>query len=81
MGHAAALVHMQVGQNLAGNHTPSFQLCMAIDFQAEEKHYARRSFAERAQDFENACRFVFRMWMTLSLAGAYRHGCMHIRGR
>jgi len=60
--YAATLVHMQVGQNLAGNHTPSFQLCMAIDVQAEDIHYAPRSFAQRAENLENACLFIRRMW-------------------
>lgn len=60
--YTATLVHMQIGQNLAGNHTPSFQLCMSIDVQAEEIHYAPRSFAQRAENLENACRFIRRMW-------------------
>ena len=60
--YAATLVHMQVGQNLAGNHSPSFQLCMSIDVQAEDIHYAPRSFAQRAQNLENACVFIQALW-------------------
>lgn len=60
--YAATLVHMQVTQNLAGNHQPHYQLCMSVDVQAEELHYAPRSFAQRAQNLENACMFIAAMW-------------------
>ena len=60
--YAATLVHMQVSQNLAGNHQPHYQLCMSIDVQAEDIHYAPRSFAQRAQNLENACMFIAAMW-------------------
>lgn len=60
--YAATLVHLQVAQNLAGNHVPHYQLCMSVDVQAEEIHYAPRSYAQRAQNLENACRFIRAMW-------------------
>lgn len=60
--YASTLVHMQVAKNLAGNHAPYYQLCMSVDVQAEEIHVAPRSFAQRAQNLENACVFIQALW-------------------
>lgn len=60
--YAATLVQMHIRENLAGNRTPAHQLCWAIDVQCGEKHIAPRTYAQRAQNLENACRFIAAMW-------------------
>ena len=61
-GYAATLVQMQVRKNLAGNRKPNHALCMSIDVQCEEVHIAPRTYAQKAQHLENACRFIAAMW-------------------
>jgi hypothetical protein len=60
--YAATLVYMHVQANLAGNHKPHHSLCMSIDVQCKDVHVAPRSFAQKAQNLENACRFIHAMW-------------------
>ena len=60
--YAATLVQMQVGANLAGNRQPNHALCMSIDVQCEEVHFAPKTFAQKAQNLEAACQFISAMW-------------------
>ena len=60
--YAATLVQMQVRENLAGNRRPYYRLCMSVDVQCEEAHIAPRTYAQRQQNLENACRFISAMW-------------------
>jgi len=60
--YAATLALMQVQANLSNGRTPHHQLCAAFDIQAGDVHYAPRTFVRRAQDMENACRFIAAMW-------------------
>ena len=62
--YAATLVQMQIRTHLAGNRKPTHSLCMSIDVQAEEVHIAPRNYAQKAQNLENACRFIAAMWGT-----------------
>jgi hypothetical protein len=62
--YAATLAHLQVRQNLAGNRQPYYQLCLSIDVQCREVHVAPRTFVQRAQNLENACRFIAALWET-----------------
>lgn len=59
---AATLVRMQVAENFANNRTPAYPLCWSIDVQCGEIHVAHRSFQQREQNIENACRFISAMW-------------------
>ena len=49
-------------KNLAGNRTPHHQLCLSIDVQCREVHVAPRTFVQRSQNLENACRFIAALW-------------------
>lgn len=60
--YAATLVQMHVRQNLAGNRQPHYQLCLSIDVQCREVHVAPRTFIQRAQNLESACRFIAALW-------------------
>jgi hypothetical protein len=60
--YAATLVYLQVERNLAGRRRPHSQLCMSVDVQAEEIHYAPSVFAHRVQNLESACMFIRAMW-------------------
>jgi hypothetical protein len=62
--YAATLAHLQVQQNLAGNREPHHQLCLSIDVQCREVHIAPRTSVQRAQNLENACRFIAALWET-----------------
>ena len=60
--YAATLVQMQVRQHLAGNRKTHHAICMSIDVQCEEVIVAPRTYSQRAQNLENACRFIAAMW-------------------
>jgi hypothetical protein len=60
--YAATLALLQVQTHLAGGKTPHHQLCAAFDIQAGEVYPAPRTFIQRAQNLENACKFIAAMW-------------------
>jgi hypothetical protein len=60
--YAATLVHMHVAANLAGDRNPHFGLCWSVDVQNQELHVTPRTYVSRAQNLENACRFIAAMW-------------------
>ncbi|KAB2910260.1 MAG: hypothetical protein F9K29_25215 [Hyphomicrobiaceae bacterium] len=60
--YAATLVHMHVATNLSGNRKPHHTLCWSVDVQHQELHQAPRTYVSRAQNLENACRFIAAMW-------------------
>ena len=60
--YAATLALMQMQQNLRGDRVPHYQLCASIDVQFEEVFFAPRSFGQRANNIENACRVISAMW-------------------
>lgn len=58
----ATLVLMQVGANLAGNRSPSFELCWSVDVQTGEIHKAPKNTKALIANMENACQFIAAMW-------------------
>jgi len=62
--YAATLALLQVQARPAGNRVPHHQLCASFDIQAADVHYAPRTYIQRAQNLENACRFIAAMWET-----------------
>lgn len=60
--YAATIVLMHVRENLAGNRTPDHRLCLSVDVQCNEVHVAPRTYAQRASNLENACRFIAALW-------------------
>lgn len=60
--YAATLVHMHVAANLGRNRRPAHQICWSIDIQNLEVHVAPRTYASKAANLENACRFIAAMW-------------------
>ena len=60
--YAATLVHMHIAKHLAGNKQPFHGLCMSVDIQCEEVHLAPKTYAQKAQNLENACKFIAAMW-------------------
>lgn len=59
---AATLVHMHLTANLAGNRSPAYQLCWSADIQSCDVHHAPKSYAQKAKNIENACRFIWAIW-------------------
>jgi hypothetical protein len=60
--YAAALVHMHVAENLAGDRTPSTEICWSLDVQNRELHSSPGTHLQRKQYLEDACRFIHAMW-------------------
>jgi len=60
--YAATLALMQVRTNLANGRIPHHQLSASFDIQAGEVHYAPQRYTLRAQNLENACRFIAVKW-------------------
>jgi hypothetical protein len=59
---AATLALMQVQTNLANGRIPHHQLSASFDIQAGDVHYAPQRYTQRAQNLENACRFIASIW-------------------
>lgn len=62
--YAATLAQMQVRSMNNGEMVPTSDLCMSVDVQAGDVHFAKRDFAQRAQRLEAECRFIAAMWKT-----------------
>lgn len=60
--YAATLAHMQVTQSFAKSGNPLHEICYAVDVQFKEVIAAPKTYARRASDMENACRFVSAIW-------------------
>lgn len=60
--YVATLVHMHVASNLSTNRTPAHPICFSVDVQFREAIAAPRTYARRARDMENACRFISAIW-------------------
>jgi hypothetical protein len=60
--YAAVLVLLHVQQNLAGERNPDPRICLSIDVQCEDIHAAPRTYAQRVNNLESACRVIAAMW-------------------
>lgn len=60
--YAATLAHMQIAQSFAEKGEPLHEICYAVDVQFKEVIAAPKTYARRAADMENACRFVSAIW-------------------
>lgn len=61
-GFAATLALMQTQARHTGDGQPHHQLAASFDIQCEDIHFAPRSYATKARELENACRFIAAMW-------------------
>jgi hypothetical protein len=62
--YAATLVHMHVTKHLSGNKQPYHGICMSIDVQCGDVHLAPKTYAQKALNLENACKFIAALWKT-----------------
>lgn len=60
--YAATLVHMQVANSFAGDATAHHAISYAVDVQFKEAIAAPKTYATRAKNMENACKFISAMW-------------------
>lgn len=60
--YAATLVHMQVANSFARDANPHHAISYAIDVQFKEAIAAPKTYAARAKNMENACRFISAVW-------------------
>jgi hypothetical protein len=61
-GFAATLALMQTQARHTHQGLPHHQLSASFDIQCEDVHWAPRSYAKKAKDLENACRFIAAIW-------------------
>ena len=60
--YAATLVHMHVLEHFSDNATVHNSICYAVDVQFKEAINAPKTYAQRARNIENACKFISAIW-------------------